>query len=198
MKTTFLVISLILSAGSALPYIRDILRRRTKPSIVTWFTWTLLTAIATAAEFSAGEYTTAIFTSVSTLSSLSIVLLGLRYGHARYRLFDLFCQISVLIGIALWVFLNNPLLAILVMIFIDLVGTLPTLRHAWERPGEETPLTFAMGVASATFVIIALKSYTAIALAYPIYLVTVNVIIASTILARRSVKHARARRKRRA
>jgi hypothetical protein len=194
-KTAFLVISLVLSAGSALPYIRDILRRRTKPSIVTWFTWTLLTAIATAAEFAAGEYTTAIFTSISTLSSLFIVLLGLRYGHAKYGLLDLICQISVLIGIALWIMLNSPLLAVVVMIIIDLVGTLPTLRHAWKRPGEETLLTFVMGFASATFVIIALKTYTAVGVVYPAYLGIVNIIIAGTILARRRSKlRARGRR----
>lgn len=51
----------LLATFSTVPYIIDIIRRRTKPNIVSWFTWTLLTGIALAASIAAHE--TKIFTN---------------------------------------------------------------------------------------------------------------------------------------
>ena len=71
MKTASLVLATVLTLISVLPYLRDIVKRVTKPNIVSWITWTLLTGIATAAEIAAHEYTAAIFTSAGQRSGTS-------------------------------------------------------------------------------------------------------------------------------
>ena len=181
MKNLLLPVALILNIVSVLPYIRDILHRKTKPSIVTWSTWALLTGVATAAEFAAGEYTTAIFTLVSTIGALSVALLGLRYGHAGYTIIDFICQIGALVGLALWITLNNPLLAVLTMIFIDFIGAIPTFRHVWRHPEEETASAYAIGTASAIFSILSLTSHSVVALAFPVYLAFADAALAGLI-----------------
>jgi len=75
MKVSFLAVSVVLTLAAVLPYLRDILRRTTKPNLVSWITWTLLTGVATIAELAAGEYVAAIFTGAATLEVLAVVVL---------------------------------------------------------------------------------------------------------------------------
>lgn len=144
MQNILLIGASTITLASVIPYIRDILKGTTKPNIVSWVTWTLLTAIATAAEYSVHEYTVAIYTASAAVTTAMIVFLGFKYGYARYTSFDIICQISALIGFALWWIFNNPALAVIASVTIDLVAALPTIRHAWIDPSEETSLTYAM------------------------------------------------------
>ena len=79
-----LVAASIITVASVIPYLRDILRGTTRPNIVPWLTWTILTAIAAIAEIAAHEYTTAIFTTLSVAETGLVVILGLKYGYAKY------------------------------------------------------------------------------------------------------------------
>jgi uncharacterized membrane protein (UPF0136 family) len=113
MKNTLLILSALITIGSVIPYIRDILKGTTKPNIVSWITWTLLTLVATIAEFAAGEYKTAFFTSAAVMETLAIVILGLRYGYAKWTKFDTICQISALSGFVFWYLFNSPAAAVI-------------------------------------------------------------------------------------
>ena len=77
MKTVFLVIATIITVSAVLPYLRDVLKGTTKPNIVSWITWTLITGIATAAEIAGHEYVTAIFTGAAMIETASVVAFGL-------------------------------------------------------------------------------------------------------------------------
>ena len=186
MKNIFLVISLILTLGSVFPYIRDILKGSTKPNIVSWATWTLLTAVATIAEISAHEYRTAIFTSFAVIETLTIVLLGFKYGYAKYSKFDAVCQFASLSGFFFWWLFNTPAAAVIASVSIDFIGALPTVRHSYLKPGEETWSTFALAGLGGVFVLFALNSYTWTSLTYPIYIVIINFVFTGVIICRRS------------
>ena len=145
----------------------------------------MLTAIATAAEINAGEYTTAIFTAAATLETGLVVLLGLRNGFVKYTRFDIICQVSALIGIVLWQLFDSPQLAVLATLLIDFIGAMPTIRHSWQRPAEETWQTFMLSAVASVFGVLALSSYAFVALAFPVYLMAMNALTASVILWRR-------------
>lgn len=184
MRQSFLIISTVITLGAIIPYLRDILRGTTKPNIVSWITWTMLTGIATAAELAEGAYVTAIFTAASTLETGMVVALGLRYGFVRYSRFDVICQLSAIFGIILWQLYDSALLAIAATIIIDFIGAMPTLRHSWQRPGEETWQTFALGSLGAAFAVLAISVYTPTSLAFPVYLTIINLVTAWIILTR--------------
>jgi len=88
-KDFLLLLSAIITIGAVIPYIRDILRGTTKPNIVSWITWTLLFVVATTAEIAAHEYRTAFFTLSVAVETGLVVILGLKYGYAKYTKFDL-------------------------------------------------------------------------------------------------------------
>ncbi len=184
MKELFLILSVLVTVGSVIPYIRDILRGTTKPNIVSWITWTLLTGVATVAEFVAGEYTTALFTGAAVLETGIVVLLGLKYGYVKYTRFDVVCQVGALTGFVFWYLFNSPVAAVVASVTIDFIGALPTIKHSWISPGEETWSTYALAGLGGLLAIFALSSYNWISLPYAIYIVAINVLLSGVLIVR--------------
>lgn len=175
----------ILTIVALIPYILDVIKKKTKPNIVSWFTWTLLTSIATAAAFAAGEWEAAILTLANAVGTFTIVLLGLRNGIAKLSLFDILCQLGALGALALWLLLDAPLVAIVGVVFIDFLGVLPTIRHSWRNPEEETWQTFALSTVAPIFTIASLMAYHWENLLYPTYLLLADGLVMFIILYRR-------------
>jgi hypothetical protein len=186
MKMLFLVLATGVTIGSVLPYARDILKGTTKPNIVSWITWTLLTGIATAAEIAAHEYVTAIFTGAAVIETGLVVVLGLKHGYVKYTSFDVVCQIAAVVGIILWQIFNSPVIGVVGAVLIDFVGALPTFRHSWLQPGEETWPTYALSGLGGAFAVAALTDYNWISLPYAVYIVLVNAALSFVIINRRT------------
>lgn len=174
MRNFLAIAGAIIALFSTVPYIIDILHKKTKPNIVSWFTWMLLTGIATAAAFAAGETKTALLTLASTVCVAAVVILGVKYGIAKFSLFDGICQAGAVLGLILWIVFNSPLIAIVASVSIDFVAALPTLRHSWIKPAEETWQTFLIGTGAAALTTLSITSYTWEAILYPAYLVLAN------------------------
>lgn len=185
MKNFFLVLSAVITIVSVLPYARDILKGTTKPNIVSWITWTLLTGIATAAEIAAHEYVAAIFTSSAVLETATIVFLGVKHGYVRYTTFDTVCQIAAIVGIVLWQLFNSPAIGVVASVTIDFIGALPTVRHSWRSPDEETWQAYTMAGLGGAFAIAALSTHNWISLPYAVYIVGINALLSLIIISRR-------------
>lgn len=170
MKDALLLASAVLGIMSVFPYCYDIWRKKTKPNLVSWITWTLLSGITTAALISAGEYRAAFFAASATIAPGLVVLFGLRHGYVKYSQFDVICQIGAIFGIILWQLFNDPLLAVIASVTIDLIGAAPTVRHSWRKPFEETWQTYAISVFTVSLGIAGLEVYDFINLIYPVYL----------------------------
>lgn len=183
MKDLFLIIATILTVCAVIPYVIDILKGKSKPNLVSWITWTLLTGIATAAELSAGEFVAAIFTGSATLATVAILVTGLmKKSYVRYTRFDVICQLGTIVGIFLWQFFSNPALALVANIAIDFVGALPTVRHSYQKPQEETLVTYVVSFVGAISAVLALQTYNWVSLPYAIYLIFINGLISVVIL----------------
>jgi len=190
-KGAALAAAMVLTIGSVIPYIRDILAGSTKPNIVSWMTWTLLGVVASLAQFAAGEPVAALFTAVVSLGPALVVAVGLRFGYVKYTRFDVACQVSALAGFGLWWAFSSPAVAVVAVVAINLAGALPTVRHAWTTPGEETWSAYALGAAGAALALFALTTYNWVSLPYAVYLVVINATLVGVLLARRSAAGAR-------
>lgn len=185
MKDLLLIASSLVTIAAVFPYIRDILRQKTKPNIASWITWTLLFIVATIAELASGEYRTAFFTASITIECALIVVLGLKYGYAKYTKFDFACQIGALGSFVAWWLFNTPLAAVVWVVIIDFLASLSTVKHSWFDPNEETWITFTMSSVGGAFAFLALTSFNWTSLIYPIYIVLINILITSVILLRK-------------
>jgi len=181
MKDVLAFIAAFLMLSSAVPYIIDILRGKTKPNIVTWFTWSLLIGIGATALYTAKETNAALLLTGDFVATFAVVLFGLRHGIAKIDRFDIFCQVGAVIGLVLWFVFDSPLIAIAATITIDFIGTIPTLRHSWNYPDEETPLTFLISIVATVLTLLSLKTYSISAWVYPVYLLFSNALLFTTI-----------------
>jgi hypothetical protein len=184
-KDFFLVLSVVLTVISVIPYLRDIVRGKTKPNLVSWITWTLLTGIATAAAISAGEFVAAFLTGAATMATALIVIFGLNHGYVKFGRFDIVCQLSAIVGIILWQLFDSPAIAVVAAVVIDLIGGLPTVRHIWQKPFEETWQTFGIAALGAGATLLALETYNWVSLPYAIFILVANTVFMSLILYRR-------------
>jgi hypothetical protein len=193
MNNTLAFIAGIIIVASAIPYAIDTFKGKTRPNVVTWFTWTLLNAINATAAYADGAMQTAIFASAATIATGTIVTGGLiRNGIKKYTPFDVICQVLALIGIFLWLITSNPVLAIVFVLVADVIAVLPTVRHAWLKPFEETWQTFAISMVGSGITLVAIASYTFVALAIPLWIFISDTMLLTLILSRRRVQKAAA------
>lgn len=165
-----------------MPYILDTLRGKTRPNIVTWATWGTLGAITTFAVLSEHAIQTAIFAGAVTIACYGTALASLRYGFKRYTMLDAICQVLAIIGIILWRMTDQPSLAVLFVIISDLIGAVPTYRHIWLEPHEETLSTFVMYLVAELILLASLSSFRFIAAGYPVYMALNSISLIGLIL----------------
>lgn len=188
MKNILIVLSSLITVACVIPYILDILKKKTKPRVVSWFTWSLLSGIAGAASLADHQYAAAALSLSATTECMIVVILGLKYGDREFTKFDISCQVGALVGLLLWFLLDSPAIAVIVAVAIDFIGTLPTVKHAWQKPGEETPITFFLAGFAALLTVFAATSVQVTALANPLYLVAINMTMTAIILTRRKTQ----------
>lgn len=176
----------IIFSFSVLPYVRDILKGKTRPNVVTWFTWTLITSIATWAAFNQQEYRTALLTLMSTLATTVIVVLGIRQGVYKYTKFDFVCQVLAIAGVIAWQITDQASIAISAALLADFIGAMPMLRHIWLKPFEETWATFAIAIFGGTLTIISLDNFNIVSLGFPLYAIMLDMVIVTLIITRRT------------
>jgi hypothetical protein len=186
LRVALILLSSVLGTSSTVPYIVATVRRNTRPKLVTWGTWSALTAVAGAASASTGDYPSAAFSLVGTAATAAVVVAGVRFGDRQVSRLDLVCLAGVVTGFALWRTLDLPGIAVLAACVIDCVGLVPTLVHGWRRPDEETALTYGAIAAGGVFATLAAwGTWTVTAVAYPIYVAVSMGLCCALILARR-------------
>src|SRR5579863_3642720 len=100
-RNILIALSSVITILATVPYIFDVLKKKTKPRVVSWFTWTLLTGISAAASLSDHQYAAGILSLSASIECMAVVLLGFKYGYKEFAAFDVYCQISAIIGLIL-------------------------------------------------------------------------------------------------
>lgn len=175
MRIAFILVSSGLTIAAAIPYILEIIKGSTKPRIVSWFTWTAILLIGTYASFSQHQIPAAVYTFICALGCLAVVILGFKFGDKQFEKLDIVSFIGVLAGLVVLIVYKNPTLAIFASISTDLVGTIPTLKHAWLHPEEETWSAYLLYAIGSGLTLWVANFHILSAVAYPIYLFIVDI-----------------------
>ncbi len=172
------LLSAVLSLTGSLAYIRDIVRGRSKPNLVTWGLWAFAPLIATGAALSAHAdpwATVRIF--VSGFAPLLVFFVGLLTPRSYWKLskFDYVCGVLSLIALGAWLVANAPVASILLAAIADVFATLPTIIKAWKHPETETVYTYFVGLFTASIVIPAIPVWNIENSAFQVYLLIANI-----------------------
>src|SRR5665213_3581551 len=79
----------VLNIIGIVPYVRGILKGKTKPERSAWWIWTWLMVVAFWAQASAGATWSLFLTGSFLLCNVVIASLSLRHGYGRFRQRDL-------------------------------------------------------------------------------------------------------------
>jgi hypothetical protein len=180
-------VSTILAILSFIPYMKDIFSRKTTPHIYSWLIWSILQITAVIAMVIDGAKYGALGLGMGALVSISVFLLAFKYGTKNITRFDTFCLIGALIAIAVWIFLDNILLSMVLITLIDFVGFLPTYRKSYEDPHSETAVLYAMSGIANLFAFLAISNYTIVTSLYVASLVLTNAICVLILIVRRKI-----------
>ncbi len=153
-------------------YILDTIKGRTRPNRVSWFLWSATTFIGSAAAYSAGAGWAAFPVFISGVLALAVLLASFADPKAYWKLsaFDYLCGILSVLALALWVSTGDPVLAVAFSIFADAFAFIPTLLKSIKAPESESSGTYLGGSLNAATGLLAAKSFTFSACAFPLYL----------------------------
>jgi len=191
MHDALAIVSGLVGVVSVFPYLLDTVKGKTHPNVVTWFVWTLLNGLICLAALSGHAIQTAIFSGIFALSTASVVAAGLRTGVRKYTGFDIGCFVLAICGVVAWKLTSDPSAAVLFNLIADLIGVLPTYRHAWMKPTEETWQAYAIGGLSAIIGLASIQLYGFLSTSYPAYLLASDLFLVFLILYRRGIGQTR-------
>jgi hypothetical protein len=171
-------------------YVINTVRGKTKPNRVSWLIWAMAPLIATVAELVQGTTWAALPVFMSGFVPLVIFVVSLFNKKAYWKLgrLDYICGATAIIAIILWLITDEPNIAIIFTIIADGLAVIPTLIKGWKHPETETGLTFLLGGFSATTGLIAAGSLAFAEVAFPIYLLVVDILLAGSIYVGRLVR----------
>jgi hypothetical protein len=93
--------------------------------------------------------------------------------------------IVTLIATAIWIFAKQPIISTLLIVTINTLANIPTIRKSWKDPHSETLFTWEMGAIRNLLGIIALSNYSILTWLYPVTNLVINVIESGLLIIRR-------------
>ncbi len=185
MKEILSVIAIILAVVAYIPYIRDVLKGKTKPHIYSWFVWGFVTIIRFALQIKGGGGPGAYVTLSAGIISFIIFFLGLKGGKKDITTSDTVFFVLALIATAIWVFAKQPTLSVILLVTIDLLGFVPTIRKSWNKPNEETLFTWSLNGFRHGLSVLALSHYNILTVLYPAIWAIANTLFSLMLVIRR-------------
>lgn len=158
-----------------IPYIVEIIQRKTIPSKSTWIIWAILDTITLESMWSENSHNMQIVGAV--IGVWIVVALSCVYGRAGWKRIDKICLACAAIGIALRLSLGGEY-AVFASCFAIFIGSYPTFEKTWDAPEEESKLAWILYFVSCLFGLYAVKEWTWIKGTQPItYFVIESVMI---------------------
>ena len=175
-------VSGLLIALSCIPYIRDILLRKTKPQRMTWFIWMVLLTIAFFAQLSEGGTWSLVTTGVDWLGVVVIFILSIKNGMGGATKLDKLALVGASIGLILWYLTNEPLYALVITIFIDFIAGMLTILKAYKEPETETFIAYMICGTGGLLGVFAVGELNLSLIIFPLWICLFNYAIGITVL----------------
>jgi hypothetical protein len=180
-------LALALTFYAFLPYLRDILRGRTKPHVFSWVIWGLTTLVVFFAQWRAGGGWGAWVIGLSGVLTLLIAALAWSHrGDARITRLDWGFFLGALSSLPLWYFTDDPLWAVVVLTVVDLLGFGPTLRKVIDQPRSESPGFFALFFVRNVLVVFSLETISLTTVLFPVAVGVGCALVVGVIIVRRA------------
>lgn len=184
-KTILGFVTIAIALVSYSFYFKGIFFGNTKPQPFSWFIWSVLSAVAFAAQLTANAGPGAWITGFTAVACLIISIIASFKMDWRFRALDWLSLFAALAALLLWHYTNSSDLAVVLVSLAYALGFVPTFFKGYNKPGEETAVTFALNSIKFGISLIALNSFSVTTWFYPATLFLLNCIFSIFLLVRR-------------
>jgi hypothetical protein len=180
------VLAALVGIADTIPYVRDIVRGKTRPHRGTWLIWGVLAIVVFWSQRADGASWSLIMTGTQAFLTSLVFLLAIRRGEGGLRASDAALIAVAGVGVIGWVIADEPVVAIAGVIVADLVAAVMMTPKTYRDPASETLAMFALASLGGALGAGAVGTVDPSLLAYPIYYCLVNAAIALLIYSRRA------------
>ncbi len=163
MKITFAIVAAFLALIGNSSYLRDVLKGRVHPHPYTWGIWSIVSMTTLLGGIVKGAGIGVLPTAVAEGFTVIIFLFSLcQLGTSKVsaiRPTDHYFLLAALLGLVPWVLTKDPTISVVLMVLIDTIAFIPTLRKAWRTPQTEQPVLFEMNVLRHILTLFSLEAY---------------------------------------
>jgi hypothetical protein len=163
MKETVAIIAAIFAFVGNISYLTDIVKGRVQPHPYTWFIWSIVSMTTFFGGLAKGAGIGALPTGVAEGFTIIIFLFSLRNllqgKMGAIRTIDHYFLAVALIGLIPWAITKDPTISVIIVVSIDVIAFIPTLRKTWAHPHTEQPLLYEMNVARHILTLFSLGAY---------------------------------------
>jgi hypothetical protein len=184
------VAAAIIGLADMAPYVRDTVRRSTRPHCGTWLIWTALAIVVSLSQHADGGSWSVAMAVAQAVTNGLVLALAIRFGTSQVNGLELTLIALAGAGVAGWVLLDDPLVATACVVAADLIAAGMMVPKAWCDPGSETLSTFAWASLAGALSAAAVGALEPSLLLYPVYYCLINGGLALLIGARRSAVRA--------
>lgn len=182
-------LAVILVFVAYVPYFRDLLKRKTKPHVYSWFIWSALTFIVFGLQLSGGAGIAAFVTLSAASISTVVFIIALRQGGAKMitRTDTLFLALA-LITLVAWLVAKQPVISAILATLTEVLGFVPTIRKSWQNPHTETLSLYALNAFRFVLAVLSLETISIVTTLYPVTWFFGNALFALMLFYRRRTK----------
>lgn len=167
----------VVSFIAFIAYYFSIVSGKTKPNRATWFILTIVGVLILVSYYSVGARDTLWVPIGYTLGPLITFLLSIKYGEGGWTTFDKICLFVAIISVIFWYLSGSALITLIINIFIDFCGILPTIKKSYLDPSSEELYPWVITFTAGFLNLFAINSFAFDIVIYPIYMFLVNGIV---------------------
>ena len=181
MKIILALIASVLAIIGNVSYLKDVVKGIVKPHPYTWFIWTIVSMTTFFGGLVKGAGIGALPTGIAEGFTIIIFLFSLRNlfktGGEQIQKSDHYFLIIALLGLIPWALTKDPTISVIVVVAIDVIAFIPTLRKTWVHPETERPLLYEMNVSRHILTLFSLGSYNIATTLHSIAMICTNSIM---------------------
>lgn len=188
MKETIAIIAGVIAIIGNVPYLRDVIKRRIQPHPYTWLVWSIVSAVTFFGALAKGAGIGALPIAMSEIFTIVIFFFSLQYGFKDIVRKDTYFLVIALLGLIPWALTKDPTISVIIVVCIDLVAFIPTLRKTAKYPKTETPILYSMNVVRHIMILFSIQAYNIATMLHSIVMIIMNSIMTGLILRPRKTK----------
>lgn len=186
------VLAGIVAVADMVPYVRDTVRRTTRPHRATWLIWGVLAIVVCLSQRADGASWSLVMAGAQAVVTSVVFVLAIRLGTGGASPAEVALIALAGLGVAGWLVADAPLVATACVVAADLVAAAMMVPKTWRDPRSETLSTFAFASVGGALAAGSVGALDPSLLLYPAYFCVVNGALAVLIARRRAVLTRRA------